>query len=240
MPARVSISVYPRACQHGWTIRILAFAFLEYREFLPENRRETKQTRRFAPAEECTVEGGDDERHRHVDRRARPGKLSRKGCERRFDSNGFDRIRGRVSLRARPREKCSHATRMQRWESVASPSDRPKGGHMQTSDKTRIHLILVKPSHYDDQGCVIQWARSAVAELQRSAPERIPAGVHRATEYAFDQHHPIDAAIMLFTSISPRLSRRASAIVNLPSRAGVVSGLPTSRGLSGARRVSSG
>lgn len=33
---------------------------------------------------------------------------------------------------------------------------------MQTLDKTRFHLILIKPSHYDDQGYVIQWARSAV------------------------------------------------------------------------------
>jgi len=28
--------------------------------------------------------------------------------------------------------------------------------------KTRFHLILIKPSHYDDQGYVIRWGRSAV------------------------------------------------------------------------------
>ncbi|TFH24311.1 MAG: radical SAM protein [Myxococcales bacterium] len=36
------------------------------------------------------------------------------------------------------------------------------GAGLQPTTKKRFHLILIKPSHYDDDGYVIQWMRSAV------------------------------------------------------------------------------
>jgi hypothetical protein len=34
----------------------------------------------------------------------------------------------------------------------------------------RFALLLVKPSHYDDDGCVIQWFRSAIPSNSLGSP----------------------------------------------------------------------
>src|SRR6476660_5884518 len=44
----------------------------------------------------------------------------------------------------------------------ASTTDRPGSSTAVLDDDARFHFVMIKPSHYDDDGYPIQWFRSAI------------------------------------------------------------------------------
>src|ERR1700754_2736737 len=66
---------------------------------------------------------------------------------------------------------------------TAAPANEPSGSAIPSPTK-RFCLILIKPSHYDDDGYVIQWLRSAIPSntlavlygLARDCSERLILG----------------------------------------------------------------
>jgi len=85
---------------------------------------------------------------------------------------------------------------------------------MAGGERRRFQLILIKPSHYDDDGYVIQWARSAI-------PSNSLAALHGlATDSARRQVLGPDVEIVISTYDETNTRIRTGRIVNRIRRAG--------------------
>ncbi|MBT5375165.1 MAG: radical SAM protein, partial [Rhodospirillaceae bacterium] len=74
---------------------------------------------------------------------------------------------------------------------------------------SRFCLILIKPSHYDDDGYVIQWARSAIPSNTLATLYALAMDSHQRNLLGIDTDIDIDAHDETNTHINPsRIIRR--------------------------------